>query len=295
MNTISPSISDFGTDALDEGNTPNHRYFRSRNLVKDNADVIESSAIHGSIHFDNAFKMSIQKGLHSARRNIVPSLITFSLMALMAWAYLAIPFVQTSFNAIARFKLATGTAFSFFAMGLSVALLTEAIKVCTSKTHRWTQANTINFLSLFIFFGLLASSKDSIFLLLAKIYGEGMTPGIIVKKVFFDQFIWTLFLVCPTQALLFSWKAHGFSIKSLLSECPTFTEFFALKVVPILITSWCFWLPMAAIVYSFPTELQLIASIIATSLWICLQSIYTVKVHNCPIHATSSKGTLCSS
>jgi len=49
----------------------------------------------------------------------------------------------------------------------------------------------------------------------------------------------------------------------------------AAYVLPVLITNWAFWIPMVAIIYCFPAELQLPLAILAVTIWVLLLSILT--------------------
>jgi hypothetical protein len=275
MNTISPHITEFGITDQEVETPAAHRHYRSRNLVKKNSSAIQLTSIRNSHILDDQFNESIQLGLNTAIRNTVPAFIALAGMLLLALAYFKLPAFQNAYNQIAVLKIKMGVLFPFLGMGLGVAIFSEIIKVSKSPTKRWTRANSTNFICLFLMFGIIATAKDPIFYLLAHLYGDNATLGTLIKKVFFDQFAWTLLLVCPAQSLLYSWKAHGYSMKSLYEECPNFTEFFALKMVPALIQNWYFWAPASVIIYCFPTNLQLATSIIATVLWIGLRSAYS--------------------
>jgi hypothetical protein len=269
MNTISPSISEFGIVDHEIDTPSTHRHCRSRNFVKPNASAIQSDTLPEVHGFDDDIRESLQVGVTAARRNMPASIMALAVMTLLLVAYTTIPSFAHSFNQIAVLKMKMGWAFPFLAMGLSVGFLSEFLKVRKSETKRWTRSNTSNFLFVFLMFGIIATAKDPVYQLLAQVYGDSASLSILSKKVLFELFAWTLLLCCPAQTLLFSLKAHGFSMKSLRAECPTFSEFFAVKVVPMLIANWSFWLPASVIIYCFPTELQLVSWMIAMSIWVC--------------------------
>jgi hypothetical protein len=275
MNTISPHITEFGITDQEIETTAAHRHYRSRNSVKKNSSAIRHTSIRNNQILEDQFNESIQIGIHTAVQNKLPAIFALSAILVLAITYFYLPAFQSAYNQIAVLKMKMGVLFPFLGMGLSVAILSETIKICSNKSKRWTRSNTANFISLFLMFGIIATAKEPIFQLLAHLYGNDANPATIIKKVFFDQFVWTLLLVCPAQSLLYSWKAHGYSMKSLYEECPTFSEFFALKIVPALIQNWCFWAPASAIIYCFPTDLQLATTMIATILWVGLLSAYS--------------------
>ncbi|MGZ0654984.1 hypothetical protein ACWPKS_05195 [Coraliomargarita sp. W4R72] len=270
MSTISPNISEFGT--VDHGidTTSTHRHCRSRNIVKKNASALQSECFRTDHQMYDHFRESFQAGVTAAQRNMIATLLTLMLLSLLIIAYATVPAFENAFNQIASLKVKMGPLFAFVGMGLSVGFLSEFLKVRSSDTKRWTRSNVINFAFVFLMFGLVTMAKDPVYQMLALTFGDDASFSTITRKVLFEAFAWTLLLACPMQTLLFSWKAHGFSMESLRAECPTFSEFFALKIVPTLIMNWSFWLPASVIIYCFPTELQLATSIIAMSLWLCL-------------------------
>lgn len=255
--------------------TAYHRHFRSRNLVtKKNASATQILS-PDSARFDDSVILSLHKGALAAKSNIVPAISTLILMGILAWAFATIPAVNAFFNQVSIVKQSMGISFAIIASGLCVGLLSECFSIFSSSTRRWTMQNTLSFGFLFLTFGIMSAAKDPIFILLANLYGEGNSAGVLIKKTLFDQFVWTVFLACPYQTMLFAWKNNGFSLEKVKRECPTFSDFFARKILPVLISNWVFWIPMSAIIYSFPTDLQLAVSIIAISLWVCILNMLT--------------------
>lgn len=262
-------------NAPDTKETAYHRHFRSRNLVAQRHAAAAHSIETDVARFDDSVRLSLYKGALAAKRNAVPAIFTLILMGLIAWAYASIPAVGAFFNQVSLFKQNTGILFAIIASGLCIGLLSECFTIFSSGTRRWTMQNTLSFGFLFLTFGFMSAAKDPIFVLLANLYGEGNGAAVLIKKTLFDQFVWTVFLACPYQTLLFAWKNHDFSFDGIKQECPSFSEFFAVKMLPVLISNWFFWIPMSAIIYSFPTDLQLAVSIIAISLWVCILNMLT--------------------
>jgi hypothetical protein len=81
--------------------------------------------------------------------------------------------------------------------------------------------------------------------------------GTLTLKTLVDQFIYTPFLSNPFQTLAFLWKAGHFSFRSAMAKLSHFKQLYVLTVLPVLVSNWCFSIPMSALVYCFPTTLQL--------------------------------------
>lgn len=276
---VSMNTLHIGIDTAFEDSTNSEvafrRHHRARNLITTKNTAANQPLRSDVARFDETFKSSIRKGLVAARQNTFPALFTLGLMGLLGWAFYSIPAVNAFFNSVSAFKIKTGMAFAFIGSGVCIGLLSEVLTIPTQAKKRWTMENTKSFFFLFFVFGIMAAAKDPVYLLLANLYGEGNSTSVLIKKTVFDQFVWTVFLACPYQTLLFAWKNNGYSADKVKAECPNFSEFFAVKMMPVLISNWAFWIPMSVIIFSFPTDLQLAVSIIAISLWVCILNMLT--------------------
>jgi hypothetical protein len=165
-------------------------------------------------------------------------------------------------------------------MGLSVGLLAEAVKVLMSKEKRWTKANTGNAVFNLLMFGFLGVLQSYFYALQVKMFGSGTSWQVLVPKVLVDQFVWTVFLANPYQTILYLWKNKGYSFKRVSAQMTPFKPFWGTRVLPVLITNWAFWIPMVAIIYCFPAELQLPLAILAVTIWVLLLSILTASNEN---------------
>lgn len=253
-----------------------HRHLRGRNTTAISERVLSSGRDPVILDFDTAVLDSFKKGAHAAKQNLPPAVFALVAMFCLSLSY-NITMVYDAFEAISRYKLRFGSFFAFFAMGSSIASLNVLLNAVTGKASILSKESLLNFAFLFISFGLMAAAKDQVYDLQAELFGRGHEIVTVLKKVAFDQIVWAMFIACPYQCFIFSWKNNGYSLKKMQLECPTFLDFFALKIIPVLVTTWAFWIPMTCIVYSFPTHLQLIVSIFALSLWVCLLNLLTAK------------------
>jgi hypothetical protein len=87
------------------------------------------------------------------------------------------------------------------------------------------------------------------------------------SETFVDQFLYTPFLSNPMQTLTFLWKSEQFSFRRTVEKLRHFRQFYVLTVLPVLVSNWCFWIPMVILIYCFPTSLQLPLGILAVAIW----------------------------
>ncbi|MGB1130817.1 MAG: hypothetical protein ACPG4K_12260 [Haloferula sp.] len=266
-------------DAIPSGG---HRHFRGRNaLAVDGHSWTNTTELPvDAPDWDDMFSNSIRAGLSAARSSLKPALFVWSVMACIAVLYYAVPASQGAFAALDSLQKRLGLLFPFLGMGLSVGLLAEAVKVAMSAEKRWTRGNTINAVFNLSIFGVLGVLQNHLYALQAQLFGTGTSLQVLVPKVLFDQFVWTVFFANPYQAILYTWKNNGFSWKRMSEKMRPFRTFWGTQILPVLITNWAFWIPMVAIIYCFPAELQLPLAILAVTIWVLLLSILTSSSHD---------------
>lgn len=230
-------------------------------------------------YWDDMFGSSARAGLNAAKQSIKPAAFVWGVMACVAALYYAVPASQGFFSALASIQKRMGPLFPFLGMGLSVGLIAEAVKVLMSADKRWTRTNTANASFNLVMFGAIGVVQDHLYAFQERIFGTGTSLQVLVPKVLFDQFVWTVFFANPYQTILYLWKNNGFSARRVVAQMIPFKPFWGKQVLPVLITNWAFWIPMVAIIYCFPSELQLPLAILAVTIWVLLLSILTSADH----------------
>lgn len=257
--------------------TDGRRFYRGRNCLSQGATTWDT---HQPIpedppFWDDLFDGSIRIGVSAAKRSMRPALCVWALMGAIAAIYYLVPTSHVAFSSLTAFQNATGILFPFFGMGLAVGLMAEAAKVIMSTDRKWKSANTHTAIFNFIMFGIMGITSYYRYPFQEDIFGTGNSWQVLASKVAFDQFIWTVIIANPYQALLYLWKNHHYSWREVTSQIFPFKAFWGTKMLPMLIANWAFWIPMATIVYCFPTDLQLPLSILAVAIWVIIISVMT--------------------
>jgi len=223
------------------------------------------------------FGGSIRIGVMAAKKTVKPALFIWLMMTGIAGLYYLVPGSHGLFNGLVTVQKWMGVLFPSIGMGLSVGLIVEGVKVLASKEKRWTKANTGNALFNFAVFGIMGVTQYYRYAFQEEFFGTGTSWRVLVPKVMFDQFVWTVIFANPYQGILYLWKSNGFSWKAVGRQLFPFKAFWGKQMLPVLISNWAFWIPMAAIVYSFPSELQVPLAILAVTMWVMLLSVLTAK------------------
>lgn len=221
------------------------------------------------------FGSSVRVGVLAARRTFYPAIAVWSLIAALSTCYYIIPASHGLFDFMVSAQKAMGVWFPSLGMGLSVGILVELVKVAFAKPRRWTRENTVNVIFNFVVFGLMGFTHHYRYAFQNEAFGSGNSFREVASKVAFDQFIWTVLVANPYQAVCYLWKNHGFSSRAVMRQMRPFRTFWGTQMLPVLITNWAFWIPMGFIIYHFPAKLQLPVSILAVTSWVMLLSVLT--------------------
>lgn len=226
-------------------------------------------------YWDDMFGSSLRIGLSAARNTLRPAMAVWLLMLGIVISYYAIPASHSVFGLLVTVQEKMGVWFPSIGMGLSVGILVELVKVGLSKPRRWTRENTVNALFNFAVFGLMGVTHHYRFAFQNDVFGAGNSFGELASKVAFDQFVWTVLIANPYQAICYLWKNHGFRWQPVAGQMRPFRTFWGTQMLPVLISNWAFWIPMGFLVYFFPATLQIPVSILAVTTWVMLLSVLT--------------------
>jgi hypothetical protein len=278
MFIINESLFTKAGDIADAG-SKGRRFHRGRNNLS--GAVLDWGA-QANIPSDppywvDLFDSSVRIGVIAAKKTMKPALLVWGLMAGIAASYYFVPASHGLFAGLIAVQKWMGVLFPSLGMGLSVGLLVEGVKVAVSKNKHWTRENTINALFNFAVFGMMGVTQYYRYAFQENFFGTGTSWRVLMPKVMFDQFVWTVFFANPYQCILYLWRNKGFSWKRVGSEVFPFKAFWGTRMLPVLISNWAFWIPMASIVYCFPSELQVPLAILAVSMWVMLLSVLTQK------------------
>jgi hypothetical protein len=274
---VIPIVESKNHPPTDPWGATHRRHYRGRNRVA--AEIIDWNSgtplPADPIHWDDMFGSSVRVGIMAAKKTFKPAVAVWVTMAGIAALYYLAPITHVAFAWLVDFQKTTGVWFTSIGMGLCVGILVEVVKVLTSGTRKWTRANTINALFNFAVFGLMGWTHHYRYAFQNEVFGAGNSLRELASKVAFDQFVWTVIIANPYQAVCFLWKNNHFSFKAVRDRLFPFRTFWGTQMLPVLISNWAFWIPMAFIIYYFPPDLQLPLSILAVTTWVMLLSVLT--------------------
>ena len=132
----------------------------------------------------------------------------------------------------------------------------------TAQSHRRAFATPGFAIAAFAFSGVII---DFIYRGMALLFGSDTRFTTVIKKVLFDQYVTTPFYGAPYWVLVYVIRSNRYNV--LKSLRPISPRWYVSSVIPLLIPSWSFWLPMTLLIFSLPTPLQFCMFCFASAAW----------------------------
>jgi hypothetical protein len=218
-------------------------------------------------------RTSLAIGWEAARANLVPALVIQALMLGLLVGYYLSSTVGRLINEVAAYRARYGFLFVLLAAAAAGAILPEIFLIVFFQRGRPTRQNLRN-----LCFTVPTWTIDGLFVDLlyrseAAWLGDTVTLPVVAGKIGLDQFGYNPLFAAPFGVLIYEWKNSGFSTESLRRS---FTwDHYRDKIIPTLLATWAFWIPLMAIIYSLPLALQFPIFCLALTLWVLLLTYMT--------------------
>jgi hypothetical protein len=206
-------------------------------------------------------------GLAALRRFYRPFLLIQFAAVLLIVAYHLDARVRAACAVVAAWKVAGGLPFAAAAGAFAGGLLPELAKlIADRRTGVAPPPRTRPGVLLFnvAFFAVNGIVVDLLYRGEARLFGADTRVGTIAAKVAFDQFLFTPAWL-HVIVVLFLWRQQRFSVAGTVRALRG--SFFRARVLPLLLTDWCFWIPMVSVVYALPLPLQFVLFVLALGAW----------------------------
>lgn len=216
-------------------------------------------------HFRRAFEI----GWESVRANRMPIVMLWAMSVVMVAAYGSVPQVRTVLDFVADWQrryrfLSAFVSFAFFCGILPGVFLFAVRSIRPERPVLTIVAQTI-------WNGMFGIATEEVFRLLAVWFGDDASFRTLVLKTLADQFVWTVLVVAPVNAVFSFWLGRDLSFARVRREMPR--NLVARVCLPNLVMNWCVWIPVIFMVFSFPQPLQVFVCGFACAFWslMCLQ------------------------
>jgi hypothetical protein len=210
-------------------------------------------------------KDTLESGLAALRRYYRPFLLIQAVAVVLVAAYYASAAVRAVCASLAAIKVAGGFPFAAISAAIAGGLMPELARLLTDRGRPVGPGRgpRVAFnLAFFAFNGLVI---DALYRLAAVLFGVGTDARTIALKTVFDQFVFNPVWL-PLIVGLYLWRQNRFQWG------PTWAAlraggFYRARVLPLMLPSWCFWIPMVVIIYALPVPLQFLLFVLALAAW----------------------------
>lgn len=184
--------------------------------------------------------------------------------ALFLAVYFLSPGVREACEVMASWKKAGGWWFAAIMTVISGVMIPELLK-WKLRPAGLPRPTAGEFLHQAGIFAILGAMVDQFYQLQTVWFGPAAGLGILLLKIFVDQFLYSLFLTNPLTVLWFLWREQGYDgVGTLRAIRP---GLFQERVLPMWATGLVFWTPLLLGLYALPVGLQFVAFLFANCAW----------------------------
>lgn len=207
------------------------------------------------------------------RQNLLPGAVLWCLALAIVLAYYVVPSLRPWFERVEQAKQVGGFWFSAGASAIAGALLPFLAMAALGRLppgRRWSLLAFL--LGLWIYRGM---EVDAFYRLQAVLFGAGNDVATVVKKVAFDQFVYSALWTGPTSMLLYRWKDCGFSWSATRASLDR--AFWQVQLPAVVISLWSVWIPAVSIIYCLPSSLQFPLFSLVLCFWVLLIEVVATR------------------
>lgn len=211
------------------------------------------------------WKGAVQPGIDSLKAAWAPLLVIQVSGAIIVASYYIFPWMAPALRGVGQAKEAGGVLFAMASGCITGGLVPEMAKALVGKMGRPCKAWFLRTLYTCFSFSLFGCSAFLFYNSQTLLFGSGVDPATVAKKVAFDLFVYVPIVGAPLNALFLGFPSLGYRLSSL----PAFLSdrFFLKRIVPIYAPNLIFWGPMLCCVYALPVDLQFVFAQVCSAAW----------------------------
>lgn len=181
------------------------------------------------------------------------------------FGYFNYPPVFQFLVAASDFKDRTGILFVLGSGFIAGGILPELAKICVGRIPKFDK----KWLSLVVYtacvYMLLAAIVFFMFKLQVVLFGDSSDLATVIKKVLFDQLIFSPLFSIPLGVGLFKWRQANFKLEGWRQVLTV--SGYKQNVFPALIMCWSYWGPIVCTMYWLPERIQFVVSAFCQAAW----------------------------
>lgn len=196
----------------------------------------------------------------AVRHNLRPFLLIQAVVVVFVVLFYSSPGFAALATRAGEVKIAAGVFGAMVATAFASVALPEAARRLT-RTPGIPKREAIFQIAVFMILGLMV---DTLYRVLAAVAGTDGDVRTVATKLVLDMGLFAPLVAIPYSTLVFMWRDAGFSFGRLREMART--EFWT-RYSSILVTAWCFWLPVLIGIYSLPPGVQFVLYLFIQAAW----------------------------
>lgn len=209
-------------------------------------------------------------GWRSVKVNAGPMAVLWTLALLICVAWYLVPQVASALSVFGRWQTEYGWLASCVNRIVTGGLVPGACLCLVPALRPRRLALTIGLQCAWS--GLLGLPQDCWFSLQEGWFGPSDTLRVIVAKTLADQLGWAVFVTTPLNSLFYTWTGNGCSADfgGVRGWFRRLRRFYLVNLT----MNWAVWIPVVAVIYTFPLPLQMTVSGLVGAAWslLCLKT-----------------------
>lgn len=212
-----------------------------------------------------SLKIIIAPGVGAVRKFWRPFVLLQAMALGLVISYYTNAHVRTLCETLSDLKQRGGYLFSAIATAIAGAFFPEIAKALVMGDRTITRRRLNDAAFTFFAFAINGVMTDAQYRGLGWLFGHDSHVGTIIKKSLTDQFITTPGYSAPYWVLVYRFRAYRYKLVPTLAEISP--RWYLMRVLPLLIPAWCYWLPMVFLIYALPAPLQFCLFCFAVAAW----------------------------
>jgi len=208
----------------------------------------------------------------SVRANLGPGVLLWVVAMAVVGSFFWWPAARPAFETVAGWKATGGFLYSFVATAVFAGLIPWLVTRVLPASR--AQSTWSGLVFLLVFWGYRGIEIDLFYQLQSALFGTEGTWQTITVKVMVDMLVYNVVWAASLQLIAYRWKNGGF--RSTAFRDFTWKRHFSHDFPIAVLSTWLVWIPVVALTYSLPPDLQIPVFNLAACFWSLVVSTLTL-------------------
>ncbi|MEZ6095710.1 MAG: Mpv17/PMP22 family protein [Pirellulaceae bacterium] len=213
-------------------------------------------------------RLALQQGLAAGRANLKAGIFLWVLGTLIVLGYFYWSPCKQFLDAVGKAKEQYGILFGVVSTSLFGGIIPTLLLM--KQPGRKIAFRTL-LVANALFWAFKGLELDVFYRAQALMFGDDNSSKTVVLKTLFDALVYAPIIGLANVILFNRWLDLRFSLSKLWSELNP--NWYVTRVLPVLISNWCVWIPAVVLIYLLPLALQLPIQNLVLVFWMLVLAI----------------------